>query len=233
MFDGLEPRKVLVSPIDLLKRSMDLMGDQYLLFTAITFVGLFIGNVVPIVLLGPMLCGIYVCFLQRIRGEQVTFEMLFRGFDYFLESLIAVLIMMAAQIVIVLPAYLILAVGVVGIFAGHGGMLSLLAGIFAVAGYLFVLILAIVIPTFFFFVVPLIVDRQMTAIPAIKLSFKAVSNNLAGILIMSVAYSIISFAATCACLIPVFFFYPIAFGAIVILYHDIFDGIEKSVPPAV
>lgn len=228
MYDDLEPRQVSVAPIDLLKRSMDLMGDQYLLFTVITFVGMFIGNIVPIVLLGPMLCGIYFSFLRRARGETVTFEMLFRGFDYFLESLIAAIVAMAAQAVVIIPAYLIIIGGIVGAFAGGGGLISILAVLVSVVGYFLILLLSVLIPAFLVFVPALIVDRQMTAIPAIKLSIKAVSTNLIGVLTMSIVYAVISFAASCACLIPAFFFAPIAIGATAILYQDIFDGTKHA-----
>jgi len=219
---GIEPQRVEIAPIELLKRSMDLMGDQYLLFVAMTFVGLFLSNIVPIVLIGPLTCGLYLCFLNRARGETVSFEMMFRGFDYFLESLIAVLLGTVAQVIVIVPAYLIIALGIVGAFAGGGGVLSIVSGIAAFFCYLLVLLLALCIPALLMFVAPLIVDQKMDAITAIKTSYRAAMANLAGILILAVMYGIISAAASCACAIPAFFFAPIAIGATAVLYMDVF-----------
>ena len=65
---------------------------QYWLFVGMTFVAFFIGSAVPFgILMGPMMCGIYLtCFAQR-RREPVEFGLLFKGFDFFGPSVIATL----------------------------------------------------------------------------------------------------------------------------------------------
>ena len=80
--------KTPVRPMDCLSESWELLGDAYWLFVGITFVGIVLASLVPIgILTGPLYCGIFLCWLRRMRGKSVTFEMLFRGFDYFVESL--------------------------------------------------------------------------------------------------------------------------------------------------
>ena len=77
--DDLEIRKVDVRPIALLKAGKNFLGDRYGLFLGITVVGILIGSVVPLgILLGPMMVGIYLCFLIHERGEKVEFADLFK-----------------------------------------------------------------------------------------------------------------------------------------------------------
>jgi len=103
-------RSVTVRPLKLLKRAVLLMGDQYGTLLAATLVALLIGSVIPLgVLLGPMMVGLYLCFLKCEQGVPVEFATLFKSFDYFLESLVAILLMVGVSFVVVLP--------VIGIFA--------------------------------------------------------------------------------------------------------------------
>ena len=60
--DPNSPRQISINPIDLYKRSLALMGDQYWLFVAMTFLAILIGSVVPFgILMGPMFVGLYLC----------------------------------------------------------------------------------------------------------------------------------------------------------------------------
>ena len=66
-----------------------MLGDQYWLFVGICLVGILIGSIVPMcIMLGPMMCGMYLCFRYRMNGIQVRFETLFKGFDVFVNALL-------------------------------------------------------------------------------------------------------------------------------------------------
>lgn len=63
MDEEIVAQKVPLRPIELLKEGRQLVGEQYWLFVGITFVGMLVGNAVPMaILLGPMMCGIYLCY---------------------------------------------------------------------------------------------------------------------------------------------------------------------------
>ena len=82
-----------VEPVECLKQGWALIKNRYWLYVGVTLVGLLIGSVVPLgILMGPMMCGIYLMLLQEMRGRPTEFSTLFKGFDYFIESLIATLI---------------------------------------------------------------------------------------------------------------------------------------------
>ena len=68
-----------IEPIDCLSRAGRLVGEQYWLFVGITVVAVLIFSAVPLVLNGALMCGIFMCFMARERGERVRFEELFRG----------------------------------------------------------------------------------------------------------------------------------------------------------
>ena len=75
------------------------------------------------ILMGPMLCGTYMCFFARMRGEEVKFGKLFKGFDHFLESFVAILIMTVINVMAHVPVViLVLVVG--GVAIGQRVMLQ-------------------------------------------------------------------------------------------------------------
>jgi hypothetical protein len=224
---SVEFRRVPIRPIDCLTGAVDLLREQYWLFVGICAVGILIGSAVPLgILMGPMMCGIYLCCFTRLRGERVTFELLFKGFDYFLESLIATLILVGAMMVIIVPLYLLFFVGFIALAtsARQGGEKEVLVGFFGLLGvvYLLILVLGLLVGTFFAFVYPLIVDRGLTAVPALKTSFRAVLANLRGMLGLVFLSSVLGLLAACCCYLPVFLVLPITFGATTLAYRKVF-----------
>ncbi len=93
-------RRVAIEPVECLRESWRRLREQYWLFLGVTAVGVLLGSFVPFgIIMGAMMCGVYLCYLQMWRGAQVRFETLFRGFDYFTDSLIASLILMGIGLV--------------------------------------------------------------------------------------------------------------------------------------
>ena len=90
-----------------------MLGDQYWLFVGICLVGILIGSIVPMcIMLGPMMCGMYLCFRYRMNGIQVRFETLFKGFDVFVNALLAMLIPLACSMAVMLPLIIIMMIGI-------------------------------------------------------------------------------------------------------------------------
>jgi uncharacterized membrane protein len=85
-----------VRPIQLLQRSFELISGEYWLFLGITLVGIVVSSLVPFsILLGPMMVGMFLCFAQRQQTGRTEFATLFKGFDQFVDALVATLIMVA------------------------------------------------------------------------------------------------------------------------------------------
>ena len=75
--DYVPHEKVAIDPFHCIRESRSVIGEQYWLFVGVTTVGWLIASAVPFnILLGPMVCGMFLCFQQRMRGEQAKFETL-------------------------------------------------------------------------------------------------------------------------------------------------------------
>ncbi len=216
------PRSVSMDPIGLFKRSYALMGDQYLLFVGITFVGVLLGSLVPFgILLGPMMVGIYLCFIDRERGKKVEFGTLFKGFDQFADSLIATLMMVGITLIALVPVFVLMIVGMV---VTNGSGMELLVFLLS---YLLIFVVMIFVYLPFLFVFQLIADRKVTGPQALSLSFKALKANFVGCAALVFVMAILSVVATMACYIPVFFLMPISLGALFVAYRDIFGPMPE------
>ena len=180
---AIEPQKTPIRPWNCVEEAWRLVKDQYWLFFGVVLVGALIGGAVPVVLLGPMMCGIYLCYIQRHHNKPVEFGLLFKGFDFFVESLLATLIMVGVALVVIIPAYLIFGIAIVGLMAGTQGEPPPAAvfGLFFML-YVVIIVLMIVVTLPFIFVFPLIADRGLKAVPAVKASCRGVLANAFGIL---------------------------------------------------
>lgn len=213
----------VISPVECLKEGWQLIKDQYWLFLGITLVAMLVGGAVPVVLIGPMMVGLYMCLFAKMRGEPVEFGMLFKGFDYFTQGLVAAAIQ-------TLPVILIMAVGVVifavlvmfGASAGGGDALPF---VFSIGGAVFGLVASIaslIIHTFFLFAYPLIADRNLSGLEAIKLSYRAAMQNLGGIIGLILLITGLSILGVLACYVGAFLVMPISFAAYAVAYRKVF-----------
>jgi hypothetical protein len=233
--------KTAVRPMDCLSESWELQRDVFWLFVGITFVGILLSSLVPLgILTGPLFCGIFFCWFRRMRGEPVTFEMLFRGFDYFVESLVATLILTAVMLVILVPSYILLFVGMALTGAAGQDNPELFGAVFVILVLLVSLVIISVVTliwTFALFTYPLIVDRGLKAIPALKTSYHATMANLGGVLGLLTITSLIGLVAALLCYLPVFLVAPWCIGSVAIAYRRIFPelmvdaGVAKQPPP--
>jgi hypothetical protein len=226
-----------VRPVECIRAGWDLVKDQYWLILGITVVGSLIGGVVPMgILLGPMMCGIYYCLLRKQRGRSIKFEMLFKGFDHFVQSLIATLIMLVPVLAIMIPGYIVVFAILFATMPKPGAAGGPPPGpptAFFVAYLVFlgvVLLVAVVVSVLFFFVYPLIVDRKLTGVQAIKTSIRAAMGNLGGVVGLILLNFLLTFVGLLACYVGAFFVMPIHFGAIAVAYRQVFPD-EYIEPP--
>lgn len=232
-------RRNAVEPIECIKGGWETIKNQYWLFFGMTFIGVLIGSAVPIILIGPMMCGLNLAFFKARRGEPVEFGTLFKGFDYFGQSVIAALLHALPILVIVIPAYVLFYVSMIVSIAAQGNEPSPAPffGVMAVFGlfWLVVMIVIIVISVGFLFAYPLIVDRKLKAIDAIKLSFRAGLSNFWRLLGMLLLTGLMTSLGVLACYVGAFLVMPISYAAIAKAYEQVFglsEGVEFSnMPP--
>ncbi len=240
-FNEPEFKRNAVEPVECLKAGLNLIRSQYWLFVGITLVGLLIGSLVPLgILMGPMQCGIYLALLQTRRGQPIEFGTLFKGFDYFGDSLIAALLHLIPMLMIIIPSYILFLVfyaGFIVTMSQSGGEPNpaALLGFFGVimVFWLGVFVLMILLSVVFTFAYPLIVDRRMRGFDAVKLSVRAALGNfwrLLGLLLMT---GLMSFVGAMFCYVGAIFVLPIGFAAIAAAYEQVFGlgQAQPNVPP--
>lgn len=220
-----------VRPLECIGAGWRLIKGDYWLFLGISVVGMLLGSVVPMgVLIGPAMCGIYLCLLRRADGQPVSFDMLFQGFNYFLQSLIATLIMLLPALLLVIPGYILLFGSMMAILpAGPQGKPPDPSAIWAFVGLfgvfmLLMFLISIFVGAFFIFTFPLIVDRQLSGVEAVRASIKAALGNLGGVLGLMVLNMLMGLAGMLACYIGAFFLMPIQFAAVAVAYRQVFPA---------
>jgi hypothetical protein len=227
-----------LAPVECFKEGWELIKDRYWLFFGISIVGVIIGGAFAIVLWGPMACGLYLCFFQQQRRENVEFGTLFRGFDYFLPAFLVELIRSIPTIVISVP-YVIAVIGItISNMTRHGGPPDFYpASVFVleIVYFLILTVLKLLVEILFLFAFPLVVDRKLEAVDALKLSFRASKANLGGIVGFVVLNAVFAFVAFLCCFVGLYFYLPLSFAASTVAYRRVFPDVgnigEYPPPP--
>ena len=198
--DSGEFRRIAARPIERLTEAKAMLGDQYWLFVGICLVAILIGSMVPMgIMMGPMMCGMYLCFRYRMNGIQVRFETLFKGFDVFLNSLLVMLIFLAFSIAAMLPLIIFMMV----MLATAGNNDAQVLGTFATI-YPMIIVLSVAIYIPFVFAFPLIVDRGTGPWESVTLSARAAWHNFGPLCGMLFVHYVASMLGLCACYIGAF-----------------------------
>jgi hypothetical protein len=237
-----EFRTGVIEPVACLKEGWALIKDQYWLFLGIVLVGMLIGGVIPIVLLGPMMVGIYLCYFRKMRGQPVEFADLFKGFDYFSQGLVAALIQMIPVVVVMVPLYII---WIVYVFAamprGRMNPEDSQTFFFTFFGFelvfmLIMVVVGIIVHIFFMFAFPLIADRNLSGLDAVKLSIKAGKANIRGMLLLVLLNTGLGILGVLACYVGVFALMPVTMATQAVAYRRVFpaatnDFVSPPPPP--
>jgi uncharacterized membrane protein len=236
-------KRQAVEPVQCLKHGWELIKDQYWLFVGMTFIAVLIGGAVPAgILLGPMMCGLYLTFFKKRRGEPIEFGTMFKGFDFFGPSLVATLLHVLPILAIVIPAYFFFYITMIVSVAAQGGGDPSPAAMFGVMGgfivfWVVVMLVVIFISIGFTFAYPLIVDRKLQGMDAVKLSFKAAIANFWRLLGLSILSSLLSVGGILLCYVGMFLVFPIVYAGIASAYEQVFglagpgDNYDNLPPP--
>ena len=236
----IEFRTDRVSSREMFSEARTLMSGHFWIMVGICLLGLIVGGVAPFgVLMGPMMCGIFMCWFAIMRNEKPTFSLLFEGFDVFMESLVAMLIQLGISMLTMVLAFVVMAVGgfAVGAAAAGGGQPGgnpeAVMGVLAIGIFLFyglIIGVSILVGALFAFTWPLIVDYRLSGLEAVKLSARAAWANLGNVFRLMILNVVVVAVAAVFCYLPVFLVFPIVFGSQAVLYRRIFPAAVSSGP---
>ena len=232
-----EFRTGVIKPVECIKEGWALIKDQYWLFFGISIVGILIGGVVPIVLLGPMMVGIFFCLFQRMRHQPVEFGLLFKGFDQFVPGLVVTVLKMIPIFIVLVPYYIFL-IAMMAITMPRAGIedpeqartfvMSFFG--FEIVFFLVIMAVSIVVEVFFMFAYPLVADRKLSALDAVKLSFRAGKANLGGVLGLMLLNALLGFVGVLCCVVGVYFYLPVAFASQAVAFRRVFPETFQPFP---
>ena len=221
----------VIRPVECMREGWELIKDQYWLIFAITFVGMLIGGIAPFgILLGTMFCGIYYCLFQKMNGQTVSFEGLFKGFNYFTPALIATLVLIIPAVIFTIAAYVPLVLMQISMARSENPNP---AEVFSYMSVFFVEMLALtlvlgIIHAFLFFAYPLIVERNMSGMDAFKLSAKAVWRNLGGVVGFILLEFLLGIIGYAFCFVGVYFTLPVMFAGALVVYRKVFPAPDNQ-----
>jgi hypothetical protein len=229
----LEFRTGVIRPVECYKEGWELIKDQYWLLLGITIVGMMLGGASMYILLGAMLCGIYYCYFQKIDGNRVDFEGLFKGFNYFLPGFILTVIIMAPTVVVIAGIYVpFIMAAVMGPRLSQEEVMAMMGGVMIME--LIFIVLMVCLHTLLMFSFPLIVDRNLSAWQAITTSARAVMKNLSGVIGLFLVGFVVSLAGYLLLCIGIYLAIPLIFAANIVAYRKIFPSANAgnfNMPP--
>ncbi len=211
----------VIKPVECLKEAWELIKPQYWILFAVTIIGVMIGGMTMYILLGVMMCGIYLCYLQAIDGQRVEIETLFKNFKLFLPSLLLVIVMIVPAIIVIAVIYVpLLIAAIMGSKLSQAELMTLLFGSFAIE--IVVAIIMVCLHTLLMFAFPLIVDRNLSSLQAMKLSAKAVWKNLGGVTGIWVLMFLLNLAGMLVFCVGIYFTIPLLLATQLVAYRKVF-----------
>jgi len=218
-----EFRTGVIKPVECVKEGWELIKSEYWLLFAITLVGALIGGVTMYVLLGAMMCGIFYCYLRKIDGKPITFEGLWKGFEWFAPGLLVTLFLVVPVIVLYVIIYVpVFMAMVMGERLSQEELIGMLVGAVAI-DFLFI-VLMVCFHTLLIFSFPLIVDRGLGGFQAMKTSAKAVWGNMGGVVGLIMVNIVLTLIGQLALCVGIYFVIPIILAGNVVAYRKVFPA---------
>lgn len=223
----LEFKTGVIRPVECVKEGYALIKDDYWILFVVWIVGSILSSISLLTAAGAMMCGIFYCYLRAIDGNEVKFDDLWKGMQWFLPGLVVML-------VIVVPILVVYGVVTVPVFmaAAMGGDLSddelmrLLFGALAVEFVL--LVIMVCLHTLLMFAFPLIVDRNLGAVAAMKMSARAVFKNMNGVLgLIMVNFGLVLVGVLAFC-VGLYFVIPVVIAGNVVAYRKVFPKVDEG-----
>ncbi|MDM7923810.1 MAG: hypothetical protein QUS14_16065 [Pyrinomonadaceae bacterium] len=227
-----EFRTGVIDAVQCYKEAWEMIKPQYWLIFAIVLVGMLVGGIVPLILIGPMMVGIYFCLFDLYDRKPVDFGRLFKGFDMFLPSFLLSLVIMLPVLLMVVMIYVpMIGFAVAGQRMDESELIAFLAvtvGIELVFAVIMVCIHTLVIFSF-----PLIADRRLGAWQAVVTSARAVKANMKGVIGLFLVGFVVVLVGYMMLCVGLYLVLPLILAANAVAYRKVFPAMNPgySAPP--
>lgn len=221
------PRRARLGFFDCFLEAKEFLGQDYWLFWGLAFVGMLIASAVPLIILGPIYCGLGYCFLAVERRQQASFDLMFKGFDEFMNTLIPVLLY-SLSLMLLIPLYLASLFGGLVLFSTGDAVLIVLGISSFLFGFSLLTVSSVFVSYGSMFACFLVAEYKLEGMDAFKVSLKGIQKNFFGMFGVMIASMIVSFCAMILCYIPLLLMVPIFVCAPFICYRKIFRAPPES-----
>lgn len=237
--DQIEFRTSAIEPVKCVNDAWTTISSNYWLLFGIIIVAsiiAFFSGIIPglsIILgplvAGPLFAGVYSVFLAQADGEKIEFGAMFDGFKKFGPTVIVSFILAIPSMLLAIYQ-LYDTIAQLSVLFGGGSLEELsrpqpfppvLIGL-----YIFLLVFALTIGLLLFFSYWLIMDHDLGAFEAMKLSSRAALENFGGLLLLVILEGLLAIVGALACLVGVFFMAPVIFLATAFAYRQVFPRTE-------
>lgn len=222
-----------------IKDGWNLVKNRYWLFLGIILVSILMG-IIPIVnfvIAGPVAVGIYFCLLKHMRGEQISFADMFKGFDNFVPAMtVGIVLSLPGIITFILDLMTGTGIAALSIFNLNAGQANepspLMASTIVLTTMLKHLLrfISLVLSVLLYFAYPLIAEHNMDAATAMKTSLSATTSNLGGLILLFILGGLVMISGLLMLCIGVFFVMPLIMGAQAIAYRQVFPLSRRRWP---
>lgn len=197
----MENSKPIVKFGEWIQGGLSLYRDNFVVLVLANLIATILSAVTLGILSGPMLAGLIIIILAIIDKKEPKAEIgdVFKGFEYFLDSFLFVIIWGAISIAI-----------------------TLLLNLVPCAGQILSMFVSIIISAFIMFGLFLIVDRKMSFWPASLASINLVKTNFfpfAGLMIVAM---VLGYVGALACGIGIIITMPIGACILAVAFRNLF-----------
>ncbi|NNE66485.1 MAG: hypothetical protein HKN33_07950 [Pyrinomonadaceae bacterium] len=246
--DAIEVRKSAINPTGCISDAWESIKEDYwfyfgvaIVFGLITMavgmipvIGIFAGPAVT----GPLMAGVYSIFLAKADGEKKEFGDMFDGFKKFGPNLVVGIILSIPGILLAIYQLYSVATDLAIIMNPDAGGIAdrpafppVLIGL-----YLFMVLFGLTAGLLLYFSYFLIMEHDLGAVDAMKLSAKGALGNIGGLIVLIILSGLLMFAGALACLVGILFVIPVIYLATANAYRSVYPEARSvqqlHVPPS-
>ena len=97
--------------------------------------------------------------------------------------------------------------------------------------FVVIMAVAVIVSIFFMFAFPLIADRNLSGVDAVKLSIKAARANLGGVCGLVLLCMGLAMLGVLCCYVGAFLVAPVSLAAYAVAYRRVFPGVSQNFAP--
>lgn len=223
-----------IRAFDVLREAWAIMKPEFWVIFATVLIGMIVGSVLPGILTGPMMIGLFMCLIDKVDGKPAKLDKLFKGFDRWAAGLVIALIIFLPLFLFFFIVYIpMILMTIYGPTMDPDQVLPFILGV--VAGELVIGLVMTLLHSLLIFAFPLIADKNLGGFAAAKLSAKAAWANkggVAGIFGVCILVALAGYALLC---VGVYLALPVIMMVTTVAYRKVFPRTDETIkfdPPA-